>query len=533
MSTTEQLLQRIEQLTEIGIALSTQHDHRSLLEKILESAMSLSAADGATLYLLHHDQLHFTITRNNSTQVYNDNRMTHLPPLPLHDEQGEPNFKAVSACAALKGETINIPDIHQAEGFDFSGTFAYEKATGYHAKSFLTIPMRNHENDIIGVLQLINAINADSGEVEAFDNTTQRLAESLASQAAVALTNQQLTEELRLLLEKIIEVIAEAIDEKSPYTGSHCRRVPSIAMLLGHAINNHEHGPLADFKLDAKDLYELRIAALLHDCGKITTPIHVVDKATKLETIHDRIELVASRYEILRRDLEISHLKQQLDEQGIDHGLDDAELQKRVDELKREFDFLTHANTGSEFMPEADQLQVTEIGQQRWQDWHGQIQPLLTDDEIKNLTINKGTLLAEEREVVNNHIVRTQRMLEALPFPKHLKNVAEIAGNHHERMDGKGYPNGLSREQMSVQARLMGIADIFEALTATDRPYKRPMTISVALNILGKMSLEGHIDPDLFHIFVQQRVYQQYADEHLDDSQIDEVDPAKIPGFEN
>jgi len=531
MTFTEQLLERIDQLTEIGIALSSQQDHHGLLEKILESAMKLTEADGATLYLLSDDKLHFTIARNNSIEQGKAQDLTKLPPLPLHDEQGNPNFKAVAAYTALHGATINIPDIRREGGFDFSGTFAYDQVTGYHSQSFLTVPMRNHEHDIIGVLQLINAINPQTKAVEPFSATTQRLAESLASQAAVALTKHQLTEDLRRLLEKIIEVIADAIDEKSHYTGGHCHRVPMIALLLAEAINNHHEGPLADFHLSKRDLYELRIAALLHDCGKITTPVHVVDKGSKLETIFDRLELVAARYEILRRDIEIAQLKARLEAHDINPAPENELLREQTEIFKEELEFLRRSNSGSEFMPEADQRRVVEIAQRRWQDWHGNEQPLLNDNEVENLCINKGTLLDSEREIVNNHIVTTQHMLQALPFPKHLSNVAEIAGNHHERMDGKGYPNGLTGEQMSVQARLMGIADIFEALTAADRPYKKAMPMSVALNILGKLSLEGHIDPDLFHIFVEQRVFERYARKTHADNQYDEVDVSQIPGY--
>jgi len=520
------MISRIEQLNHIGIALSAEQDKTHLLETILSGAQYLTNADGGTLYLLEDGKLHFKIINNqtlNIKQTDGSNSQIPFPPIPLYDTAGQPNQKTVAAYAALTGETINIPDIHNNSEFDFSGTLEYDTRTGYTSRSFLNVPMRDHEDEVIGVLQLINPIDKQTTQIHAFSEEDQQLVESLASQAAVAITNQRLIDELKNLMEKFIEVIASAIDDKSPYTGYHCRRVPEIAMLLADAINENDEGPLANFNLDDKQRYELKIAALLHDCGKITTPVHVVDKATKLETIFDRIQLIESRYEILRRDIEIAHLKQQLSNTGT--HLNNSALKQQLQQFDEEFEFLKKANKGTEFMPEAARQHVKEIGRRTWQNQQGETQPLLNDEEIDNLTIAKGTLLDSERQVINHHITMTINMLEALPFPKHLSNVPEIAGNHHERMDGKGYPRGLKREEMSIQARLMGIADIFEALTASDRPYKSPMRLSQTLKILSSMAEEGHIDPDLFDIFVSQKVYLRYAEKNLQPEQIDEIYP--------
>ncbi len=516
------MLSRIEQLNHIGIALSAEQDKTRLLETILSGAQYLTNADGGTLYLLENKKLHFKIINNQSMGIrQSDNNcdLTQFPAIPLYDEHGQANQKTVAACAALTGNTINIPDIHSNSEFDFSGTLAYDSRSGYTSRSFLNVPLTDHEDEVIGVLQLINPIDKQSKEIKSFSDEDQQLVESLASQAAVAITNQRLIAELKHLMERFIEVIASAIDDKSPYTGYHCRRVPEIAMLMADAINAHKDGPLADFKLNDKQRYELKIAALLHDCGKITTPVHVVDKATKLETIFDRIELIESRYEILRRDAEIAHLKQQLEKPDSNHNSD--KLNQQLQQLDDEFEFLKQANKGTEFMPKEAVQRVKEISRRTWKNPQGETRPLLNGEEIDNLSIAKGTLLDAERQVINHHITMTINMLEALPFPKHLRNVPEIAGNHHERMDGKGYPNGLKREEMSVQARLMGIADIFEALTASDRPYKKPMRLSQALKILTSMAKEGHVDPDLLEIFIQQKVYLHYAEKNLHSNQID------------
>jgi len=345
-----------------------------------------------------------------------------------------------------------------------------------------------------------------------------------------------LINQLEQLFESFINLINTAIDEKSPYTGGHCQRVPMLTMMLAEAVNDTTDGPLRDFTMSDKDRYELKIAGLLHDCGKVTTPVHVVDKATKLETIFDRIQLLDTRFEVLKRDAEIELLRGRiaLAERSAPRAeveVAEARFRERVRQLDDARAFLRACNIGSEAMSAADVERVKSIAQYRWIDSAGHEASFLTSDELKNLTIRSGTLNADERQIINHHIVATVRMLEALPWPRHLKNVPEYAGGHHERMDGKGYPKGLTREQMSVQARVMGIADIFEALTAKDRPYKRGKTLSESLEILGRFRENGHIDPDLFDIFVRKKIYLRYAEMFLDKEQIDGVDESKIPGY--
>ena len=526
-SAEEDLVQRLEQLNTIGASLSAETDINRLLETILTAAKSITRADGGTLYRVTEDKqnLRFEILRTSSLKNYlggTTGNPVPFHPVPLYKD-GKPNHNNVSAYVALTGSTVNIPDAYTAEGFDFSGTRGFDSKTGYRSKSFLTVPMRNHENECIGVLQLINAQDPRTGEIVPFSPSDQRLAESLASQAAIALTNRILINQLEQLFESFIQLINTAIDEKSPYTGGHCQRVPMLTMMLAEAVNETRIGPLAEFQMSDKDRYELKIAGLLHDCGKVTTPVHVVDKATKLETIFDRIRLIDTRFEVLKRDAEIEHLRKKLD---------DKKLRDRLRQLEEDRRFLQMCNIGGERMSDDNIEQVKRIAKYRWRDVTGHEADFLTEDEVKNLTIRAGTLTDDERKVINHHIVATIKMLEALPWPKHLTNVPEYAGGHHERMDGKGYPRGLTREQMSVQARCMGIADIFEALTAKDRPYKKGKTLSESLEILGRMKLNNHVDPDLFDVFVRRKVYRRYAEMFLDSEQIDEVDPAKVPGYQ-
>jgi HD-GYP domain-containing protein (c-di-GMP phosphodiesterase class II) len=539
MSDPKKTLENIARLNRIGVALSSERDTKRLLEMILLGAKEIANADGGTLYTVTDDnKLKFEIMRTDSLHIAmggTTGKDIPFPPLPLYREDGTPNTNMVAAYSVINDKTVNIADAYEEEGFDFSGTRKFDANTGYRSKSFLTIPMKNHENEIIGVLQLLNAQKQGSTEVIPFSSENQQLVESLASQAAVALTNHNLIEGLKALFESFITLIADAIDEKSPYTGGHCRRVPEMAMMLAKSAVETKTGPLADFTMTEKELYELRIAAWLHDCGKVTTPEYVVDKATKLATIFDRIELVDSRFEVLKAQAEIEMLRKQIEalQKGRPDRLPSMEVQLRAykEQLDDDREFIRKANIGGEFMTQEHQDRVRSIGAYTYINDKGERVPFLSENEIYNLNIARGTLTNEEREIINNHIVVTINMLESLPYPKALKRVPEYAGGHHERMDGKGYPRGLTRDQMSIPARIMGIADIFEALTARDRPYKKAKTLSESLFILGKMKLDNHVDPDLFDLFIREKIYLQYAKQFLEPDQIDEVDVTKIPGY--
>lgn len=535
MDSVQDLLRRLEQLNEVGTALSRERDISRLLESILIAAKTITRADGGTLYRMADDgrALRFEILRTESLNIAmggTSGKPINFPDLPLVSDSGAPNDSLVAAYSAIHNQTVNIADAYVAESFDFSGTRRFDEKTGYRSQSFLSVPMKDHEGDVIGVLQLINATDPETGEVHAFSSADQSLAESLASQAAIAITNRNLMTQLEQLFESFISLINLAIDEKSHYTGGHCQRVPALTMMLAEAVNATTRGPLAGFQMDDRDRYELKIAGLLHDCGKVTTPVHVVDKATKLQTLCDRMDLVDTRFEVLKRDIELDALRAQLALRApVDADAEaqlNTEARARIEALDADREFLRKTNRGGEFMSEMDLQRVREIGTGKlWRNVEGVESDFLSADEIENLTIRAGTLTSAERNIINYHIVATNKMLEQLPWPKHLKNVPEYAGGHHERMDGKGYPKGLTREQMSVQARVMGIADIFEALTARDRPYKPGMKLSQAMGIMHKFKMEGHIDPDLFDVFVQESVYLRYATQFLDPWQIDEVNP--------
>ncbi|WP_105532338.1 GAF and HD-GYP domain-containing protein [Solimicrobium silvestre] len=534
---TPSIEQRLEQLTELCVELSSNHDTPLLTEHILRVAQRMSNADGGTLYRVSKDgkNLHFNISINDSLGMYQGGvrgQAIEMADLPLLDINGQANLNTVAAYAANMRCSVNIPDIYQADGFSFTGMLQFDQQQKYRTVSLLTVPMLDHENELIGVLQLINAINPQTKIISTFSDTDQRFIEALASQAAIALTNQLLISQLENLFESLIKLINIGIDEKSPHTGKHCMHVPELTMMLADAVHLTDSGPLADFKMSVRDRKELWMAGLLHDCGKITTPTHVVEKSTKLEMIYDRIHAIDCRFEVLKRDAEICILKQKLANADltVQQQLDQA-LQQELIQLEQDRDFLRHANIGGERMSMEDQERVKQIANYQWCGADNVMGNFLDQEEVDNLTIRAGTLNPQERSIINNHIVLTIKMLEALPWPRHLQNVPEYAGGHHERMDGKGYPRGLRGEQMSVQARLMAIADIFEALTAKDRPYKTGKMLTESLDILGRFCLNGHIDPAIFDVFVRRKVYLDYAKRFMDPEQLDEVDENKIPGY--
>jgi len=560
------LLSRLKQLNSIGIALSSEKNSDRLLECILDAARILTNADGGTLYIKTDAGLKFEIMISESLKIRKGGSSGEpiiFPPLPLFDSNGKPNMHMVAVCAALSEKTINIPDAYEDTQFEFSGTRRFDEKMNYRSKSFLTVPMKNHKNDIIGVLQLINARDQETNEIIAFNQWDQELVESLTSQAAISIMNQRFIKEQKELFEAFIKLIANAIDAKSPHTSKHCARVPEITLMLANAAARTKHGSqeIRNFQMNEELAYELWIAAMLHDCGKITTKEYVVDKGRKLETIIDRIHLIDTRFEVLKRDAEIAHLKQQLDiiKKGEQPNVEklDQQFKEQIKTLNEERDFIRHCNVGTESMNEEDQNKIKQIAQRKWISPNGEELTVLLNDqevetlfyplikneirkpddlrksngEIENLCIKKGTLRDSERKHINDHIVATINMLKSLPYPHHLKNVPEFAGGHHERMDGKGYPNGLKREEMTLPARVMGIADIFEALTSSDRPYKKAMPLSQALTILGKMKEEHHIDPDLFDVFIHEKVYLEYAEKYLSEEQRDQVDITTLPGY--
>jgi HD-GYP domain-containing protein (c-di-GMP phosphodiesterase class II) len=525
------LLGRLDQLNAIGAALSKERDLDSLLEGILIAAKNITQADGGTLYRMTDDgsALRFEIMRTNSLGLFlGGTTGAPIPyaPLQLIDAQGSFNDSMVATYAAIHDRTVNIADAYSETGFDFSGTKAFDERTGYRSQSFLTVPLKNYDGEVIGALQLINALEPDLGRVVTFSEADQRLVESLASQAAIALSNRQLLSQLEMAFESFIQLINTAIDQKSRYTRGRFQRLPALSMMLAEAVEAATDGPYARFHMTERDRYELKIAGMLHDCGKIATPAFVLDKSTKLQTLCDGIALIDTRFEVLKRDAEIAMLRQQLamrtctDPEGEAAATQQA--QDAVAALDADRTFLRGVNHSQTVMTDAQLSRVHGIGSQhQWVNPEGALAPFLSSDELENLSIRRGTLNASERALIDRHSETTHEMLSQVPWPKNLKNVPEYASGDYVHVQGQDFPDGLAHHQQSLQARMLEMADLFEALTSANRPYRPPLKLSKALEIMVRFARNGRIDADLLDIFMRQGVYRQYAAQFLSPAQMD------------
>ncbi len=510
-------------LNEIGYLLSVEKDLHIIMQKILTAAKKITNSDAGTFYLLCEEDksLKFTAVQTDSLDINLSSAEGTIPwpNLPLYKDDGTQNDVNISVSCALNDKLINIKDVYKSKEFNFEGPKAFDLATGYRTKSMLVVPMKNYDNDIIGVVQLINKQD-DSGKSVAFTKDDEDLILSMSSQAAMSITQQKLVQDLENLLDSFIQAIATAIGEKSKYTQGHINRVSEISLDIANAINKDKEGIYKDTFFNEYQLREIDVAAWMHDVGKITTPDHIVDKATKLEVIYDRINAIEIKFELLKQTEEIQYLKKLQESKNQD--LLKEEYQKSIQQIDDDFLFLKKINKGSEFMKDEDLQRLLKIAQYKIC-INKREQNILTDDEIKNLSIRKGTLTDEEREIINNHARLSYEILNSLPFPKNLQRVPEIASGHHEKINGKGYPLGLKGEEISFEARILAIADIFEALTASDRPYKEPNTLNQSLKILSFMVKDGELDKDLVKFFIDSKLYLQYADNNLLANQIDEV----------
>ncbi|MGB7402956.1 MAG: HD domain-containing phosphohydrolase [Arcobacter sp.] len=516
----------IKKLIDIGKSLTSEKNFDVLMEKILLGAKEFSDADGGTLYLVSDDKkrLKFQVVQTDSLSIKmggTEGKIT-WPELPLYKEDGKPNEQMVAALCALDGKLINIPDVYETKDFNFEGTKKFDESTGYRTKSMLVIPMKNHEDDVIGVLQLLNKMD-DDGNTITFTNEDKQLIESMASQAAVSITNNRLITELENLLDSFIKSIATAIGEKSEYTGGHINRVAEIAETLTKAIND-DTTVFKDINFSADEIKQMSRAAWLHDIGKIVTPEYVVDKGKKLETIYDRVNTVKAKFEIVKKDYELAYYKNlsNTSSQKEKEQLTIA-FQNKITSLEEDLDFVISCNTGGEFMEDEKIERIKEIAKEKLK-INGEDTNLLSENEVYNLCIKKGTLTNEERDIINNHVTVSYKMLETMPFPKKLKRVPVIAGSHHKMVKGGGYsaPEILDLP-MTIEDKILAVADVFEALTANDRPYKKANSLNTSLKILSFMIKDQHLDRDIVKFFVDNNLHLDYANKYLSEEQMDEI----------
>jgi len=525
---TEDQAQNISDLVEIGKAMSSEHDLSVVLELILRQARRFTKADGGTLYLLTEDrkELAFYVMHNDTLNSYmggTSDQKVSLANIPLYIDD-QPNQSHVSAFVALNNKAVNIADVYEAEGFNFEGAMKFDTQMKYRSQSMLVVPMCDHEDQMIGVLQLVNAKDP-AGQSIPFSIDAIDLTEALASQAAVMLTQQNLIKNLKDLFESFIKAIATAIEEKSKYTGGHIQRVAELTIMIAEKINLMTEGHFAETCFSPDEMEELRIAAWLHDTGKITTAEHIVDKARKLEVVFDKMELIRTRWQTIYLSFQMQ--AQQLKSQLSSQDNDPTQLKKIEDQCQTELaqiaddlTFLERTNMGGEFMSD-EALERLNLIAQKTYEIEGNKHRYLTDDEVENLSIRKGTLTGEERTLVENHASMTMKILESLPWPDKLANVPKIASSHHEKLNGSGYPLHIKEEQINLQSRIMAVSDIFEALSAPDRPYKRPMSLSQAIKVLGLMVKDNHLDKDIVELLINSELVGKYANQYLKQDQLD------------
>ena len=544
-------------------SLASEQNLDALLQSISHETMLISNADGVLTYLMNEEEN--ALNPGILCSSDNDHIETEQLPAILMQDANE----LMGLFTKNRSSVICI---------DSSSCDAFIPLLALFNTGHLTmvaLPLTNRNYEHIGLLCLLFK-HADGLTTES-EKTSLSFIQALSGFAAVTLESRQLLHMQEALLNSFIKLIAGAIDAKSPYTGGHCQRVPEITKMLAQAACESNDAPFANFSLTEKEWEALEIASWLHDCGKVTTPEYVVDKATKLETIYDRIHEVRMRFEVLKRDADIDYWQQ------LAHGGDKQALEKTrsniLQQLDDDFAFIAECNEGGEYMSDERIERLNQIAQRTWKrtlddsigiSWEEanrkkrskkQALPveenILSDKpehiiereeyehmpednpwgfkldvpeykynrgELYNLSVGRGTLSAEERYKINDHMTQTIMMLEKLPYPKHLRDVPRIAGGHHETMDGKGYPKRLTRDDMSLPARMMAIADIFEALTASDRPYKKAKTLSEAIRIMSFMRNDSHIDPDLFKLFLTSGIYRQYGELFLSQEQLDDVD---------
>lgn len=503
---------KFEEIMKINLAFTSQHDKKKLLEEILTLTRKLTNADAGTLYIKSKDEknLDFKVVQNSTLKIkLNDIKDSdNWPSLPIYLDDGTENNKMVAVVCANEKRIINILDVYKTRKYKFDGTKKFDNTTKYRSKSMLVIPLINHENDVIGVLQLINKMK--NNEIITFDKFDEKVISSLSSQAAMALTNMQLLDSLEEFLNAFVSTIAKAIDAKSSYTKDHILKVEKIALLIANAINS-DKTIYKDIKYSDNDYKQIALAAWMHDIGKISMPDYVLDKATKLEKIYDRIDLIEQRFELIKKDKEIEYLKKQISQEEFD---------KSIEELTNYTTFIKRINLGGEFMDDKDLLKLEKISKLTYKKDNIKT-PLISSDEYYNLSIRKGTLTKEEIDIIKNHAQLSLDMISGLPFPKKYKDVLNIACNHHEKLNGTGHPRGLSKENITLEDRIMILSDIFEALTSSSRPYKKAMKLSTVKNILQNMYEKDELDKDLTEFFFNHDIFKQYSNEALNPEQLD------------
>lgn len=488
--------QYVRRLLNIGIALTAEKDYNKLLEMILSEARNITNADGGTLYICENGKLSYKIMQNSSLGIFKggEGEVIDIPPVEMSPSN-------VSAYCAMTREVINIPDVYNSTIFDFSGPKKFDKAMGYRTKSMLVIPLINREDKVIGVLQLINALDGQNNPIP-FDKSLEDVVKSLASQAGIAVANMQYIDEIKNFFDSFVRVMASAIDERTPYNANHSRNIANLAEKFANYINKLDSGKYKDVFFSSKDIKQLVMAAWLHDIGKIVVPLEVMDKPTRLA---DSLNLLMLRLELIESKLKANYLEKIIKNPEKQEEYT-RKWQEDTDYIREVKEFIVDVNNPAKFVDEEIIKKLNEI---RGKTFENIAEPLLTDDELENLSIPKGTLTESERKIIESHVDVCERLLMNMNFPDYLKDVPDWAVRHHELLDGTGYSKKCKGDELPIQVRILTILDIYDALTATDRPYKKGMPKEKAFQILGFMAKEGKLDGELLKIFEESKVWDE------------------------
>ena len=476
----------MQRFLKMCLALTAERDREALLSMILDTAMDLAGCDAGTLYLLEDDGLHFCrmVTRSQGIRQGGHDAPITLPPVPLEE-------KYVCAWAALHNRDINVKDVHTDTTFDFTGSLRYDAMTGYRTQSMLVVPMTNDKGELIGVTQLINALD-ESGKTIPFDPEKELLVSAISSQAAISITNMQYAEQITNLLDSLVGALSTAIDERSHYNANHTRNMVRVGENFLDWLDKNG----SDWAFDENKRRTFLMSVWLHDVGKLVVPLEVMDKASRL----------GARLGDVRETFRTAGL---LDHIAMLEGeISREEYENREKERADALAFIEHIDrTG--FLPDEDLAMVEKLAGQTYLDEHGEEHPLLTEEERVCLSVRMGTLTDEERSVMQSHVVVTGRILSQVTFPKMYAQVPTWAAMHHELLNGNGYPNHVKADEIPPEVRLLTILDVFEALTARDRPYKPPMPLEKALGILHIMAeKEGSIDPEILRMFEESKAWE-------------------------
>jgi HD-GYP domain-containing protein (c-di-GMP phosphodiesterase class II) len=505
--------ERLEALNKIGIALSSETDLNRLLELILKEARNFTHADAGSLYLVDQDKgcLHFEVAQNDTLKKRADLKPETFNPysIPITKD-------SIAGYIALTGETLNIPDVYNLPpevGFEFNRGF--DKRNSYRTKSMLSVVMKDTDGKAIGVLQLINSTDS-RGKAISFNTNIEPLVSSLASQAAVAIKNAQLLKEIKAVFEALIRYSVSAIDARSPFTAGHSRMVAGYSIALAKALNDTNEGPYANISFTPEQIEELNYASWLHDIGKIGVRERVLDKRSCLSdaemgSIINRFENIKASAIVETQERKLA-LFQWKEEDPIRLEKLDRELKNRIEQIGEDLALIKKINSDT-LLSESYFEHLGKIHRKRYRDIEGQKRSYLTDFEFENLSVRKGNLIMDEIEEIQSHVIHTENIVNKIPFTRHLKKVPTFATRHHEMLNGSGYPKHVKADNIPIQARIIAVADIFEALIAKDRPYKKGIDLVDSLDILKQEAKNGRLDKELVRIFIENAVYEKKEDD--------------------